>query len=178
MKMKKIFALIIIAGFFASCTDLDLEEQKITTIALDGYVSFANAGGTVTPIALNITETTAATQNLRIECPTGSLSEITVTYTFSGSAVFNTDFTVVSPAGGTSTAAGGTIIIKRNTTTGGVNDFDFANLGIKAAADGVADGAKQLVVTLTGATDASGKTYTIGRGTYMKSATVNFSDVN
>jgi len=176
--MKKIFALIITIGFFTSCTDLDLEEQKITTIALPGYVAFANAGGTVVPIVLNITEATTATQNLRIECPTGSLSEITVTYTFSGSAVFGTDFTVVSPAGGTSTAAGGTIIIKRNTTTGGVNDFDFANLGIRAALDGVTDGPKQLVVTLVTATDATGKTFAIGRGNYMKSATVNIADVN
>jgi len=176
--MKKIFALIILSGFFASCTDLDLEEQKITVSELGGYVAFANAGGTVTPIVLNINEAATATQNLRIECPTGSLSEITVTYTFSGTAVYETDFTVVSPAGGSSTAAGGTIIIKRNTTTGGVNDFDFANLGIKAVKDNVKDGAKQLVVTLTGATDASGKSYTIGRGNYMKIATVNFADVD
>jgi len=176
--MKKIILIIFVFGLLASCTDVNLDEQTIKVKNLDGYVAFANAGGTVVPIVLNISESTTATQNLRVECPTGSLSDITVNYSFSGSAVFGTDFTVVATNGGSSTAAGGTIVIRRNTTTGGVNDFDFVNLGIRAVTDGVTDGAKQLIVTLTSATNAEGKVFAVGRGTYMKSATINIADIN
>jgi hypothetical protein len=174
--MKNIILLIFVLGFFASCTDVNLEEQTIKVKNLDGYVAFANSGGTVVPIVVNTRESAATASNLRIECPTGSLSDITVTYAFSGSATFGTDFTVVATNGGSATASGGTIILRRNTTTGGVNDFDFVNLGIRPLTDGVAEGSEQLVVTLTGATDASGKVYTVGRGTYMLSATVNIAD--
>lgn len=174
--MKKIILILLISASFSACTDLNLDEQTIKVQNLDGYVAFANSGGTVVPIVLNIRETSTATSNLRIECPTGSLSDITVNYSFSGSATFGSDFTVVATNGGSANASGGTIVLRRNTTTGGVNDFDFVNLGIRPVLDGVVEGTEQLIVTLTSATDASGKVYTVGRGNYMKSATINIAD--
>ncbi len=180
--MKKI-VLMIIAGFaLASCTDLDLEDQTIQLIQLPGYVAFANTGGTVTPIDRTVTESSTAVQNLRIEVATGSLSDVTVTYSFSGTAVLGTDFTVTTP-GGTATATGGTIVIRRNQTPAGTTDFDFVNLGITAVADGVDDGDKSLTITLESATNADGKTFAVGRGApgstiYLKTAKVNFTDVD
>jgi len=181
--MKKIIILLFAGLVFVSCTDLDLEEQTIRVKELPGYVAFANAGGTITPIDRIVTETSTAVQNLRIEVATGSLSNVTVAYTFSGNAVLGTDFTVVSTAGGTVTASGGTIIIKRNQTPAGTADFDFVNLGIRAVADGVDDGDKSLTITLESATNADGKTFAVGRGApgstiYLKSAKITFTDVD
>ncbi|MFO0507820.1 MAG: hypothetical protein ACK5YS_02995 [bacterium] len=177
--MKKIILIIFGFGLLASCTDVNLDEQTIKVKNLDGYVAFANAGGTVVPINLTVAETATAVQNIRIECPTGFTSDITVTYQFSGSAVFGTDFTTTS---GTNTASGGSIILRRNATTGGVNDFDFVNLGIRALTDAVADGTKTLTITLVSASNSE-KSFSIGRGSdgstiYQKEAIVQFTNVN
>ncbi|MCW5912925.1 MAG: hypothetical protein KIT62_17780 [Cyclobacteriaceae bacterium] len=180
--MKRFLILWCAGLMFASCTDLDLEDQTIKLIELPGYVAFANTGGTITPIERTVAETSTAVQNLRIEVATGTLSDVTVTYSFSGNAAFGTDFTVTTP-GGTATAAGGTIVIKRNQTPAGTTDFDFVNLGIHAVADGVDDGDKSLTITLESAANADGKTFAVGRGApgstiYLKSARVIFTDVD
>jgi len=181
--MKKILMILLAGLVFTSCTDLDLEDQTIRLIELPGYVAFANTGGTVTPIDRTIAETATAVQNLRIEVATGTLSDVTVTYSFSGTAVLGADFTVVATTGGTATATGGTIIIKRNQTPAGTTDFDFVNLGIRAVTDGVDDGDKSLTITLVSATNADGKTFAVGRGApgstiYLKTAKVNFTDAD
>jgi hypothetical protein len=176
--MKNIIKLLIVSMFLWSCEGFDLEDQTIVVEELPGYVSFATAGGTVTPIVNNINEGTTATQNLRIECATGTLSDITVNYSFSGSAVLGTDFEVVSTPGGNATSTGGTIILRNNKSPGGVVDFDFVNLPIRTLRDGVKDGSKQLVITLVSAVNADGVTYVVGRGTYMLSATINIADVD
>ncbi|MBX2964071.1 MAG: hypothetical protein KF687_16275 [Cyclobacteriaceae bacterium] len=181
--MKKIVLIILImATVLTSCTDFELGDLGFDIKPIGSYVAFANAGGTVTPIVRNISESTTAVQNLRIECATGTLSDITVTYSFSGSAVFGTDFSVVTP-GGSATAAGGTILLKRKTDPDGVNDFDFVNLGVQALTDGVADGDKTLVITLVSAVNADGKEFSVGRGAeggtiYLRTATINIEDVD
>ncbi|MBL7845325.1 MAG: hypothetical protein JNK44_15790 [Cyclobacteriaceae bacterium] len=179
--MKKISLFILSISLLASCTDFDIDDLGFKLVPIDSYVAFANAGGAVTPIVRNVSETSAI-QNLRIECPAGSLSDITVTYSFTGSAVFGTDFTVTAP-GGTASATGGTIVIKRNKTPGGLADFDFVNLGIDPITDGVVDGNKTLTITLVSAINADGKEFVVGRGVegatiYLKEAVINISDVD
>lgn len=179
--MKKILILMISSILVFSCDDFSLENQGFSLRKLDGYVAFANAGGTVTPIVRNLTES-SPNSVLRIETATGTLSDITVTYAFSGTAVFGTDFTVSSP-GGTVSATGGTILLKKNTKKNGVNDFDFVNLGIDPITDGVTDGAKTLTITLVSAVNADGVEFVVGRGAqggtiYMLSATINMADIN
>ncbi|MBX2896770.1 MAG: hypothetical protein KF763_15090 [Cyclobacteriaceae bacterium] len=180
--MKKILIVWCAAIVFTACTDFDLEDQTIKVIQLPGYVAFANTGGTIAAINRTVAETSTTAQNLRIEVATGSLSDVTVTYSFSGTAVLGTDFTVTTP-GGTATATGGTIVIRRNQTPAGTTDFDFVNLGIRAVADGVDDGDKSLTITLVSATNADGKMFAVGRGApgstiYLRSASVNFTDVD
>lgn len=179
--MKKLFSYISILIILSSCTKFEVDDLGFGLRPIDGYVSFANAGGAVTPIILNASETSDV-QNLRIEVPTGSLSAVTVTYSFSGTAVFGTDFTVVSP-GGSSSATGGTIVIKRDKTPSGLADFDFVNLGIDPITDSVTDGDKSLVITLVSAVNADGKVFSVGRGAegstiYLKEARINISDTD
>jgi hypothetical protein len=179
MKKYSYFAAILIA-LLSSCVDFD-DDLNFGLKPIDGYVAFANSGGTVTPIVRNVAETTG-NQNLRIEVATGSLSNVTVTYSFSGTAVFGTDFNVTSP-GGTVNTDGGTIVITRNQKPAGVNDFDFVNLGIDPITDGVDDGNKTLVITLISAVNQDGKNFSVGRGAegstiYLKEASVNISDVD
>jgi hypothetical protein len=179
--MKNITYLILIATVSFSCTDYGLEDNVLKVKQIGSYVAFANTGGTVTPIVRTLTENSAIS-NLRIENATGSLSSITVTYEFSGTAVLGTDFTVTSP-GGTATATGGTIVITATNKKTTVNDFAFVNLGIDAITDGVVDGAKTLTVTLVSAVNADGKVFDVGRGAaestiYLQSAVLNISDIN
>lgn len=179
--MKNLTIIYLLALTLVSCTDFELDDLGMGLKTLPGYVAFANSGGTITPIVRNVSET-AAIQNLRIETATGTLSDVTVTYSFSGTAVFGTDFTVTSP-GGTANAAGGTILLKKNSKPTGVNDFDFVNLDIDPVTDKVKDGNKTLVITLVSAVNAEGKEFIVGRGAeggtiYLKEATINMTDVD
>jgi len=180
--MKKILIATIISSVLAfSCDDFSMENQGFKLKNLPGYVAFANTGGTITPIVRSLTEN-SANSNLRIENATGSTSNITVTYAFSGTAVFGTDFTVTTP-GGSANATGGTVVITATNKKSTVLDYAFVNLGIDPITDGTPDGAKTLVVTLVSAVNADGKEFVVGRGAegstiYLLSSTINIADVN
>lgn len=183
--MKRFLNIIVVALILSSCDGFDLEEQGIVLTEVPSYVAFATAGGTVVPINLTVSESATAASSLRIECATGTLSDITVTYSFSGSAVYNQDFEVVPTTGGSSTATGGTIVIRKNTSPSGVADFDFVSLQIRPLRGtvGDADGNKQLVIRLESAVNADGKVFQVGRGLeggtiYMREATINYTDVD
>ena len=158
--------------FFSSCNNYGISDQGFDLKELSGYVAF-NADGTkavLDPIDVAEDDGTAS---FNIEIPTGSYSDVTVKFTFGGTAVFGTDFNVAN-----STSAGGEIIIKHAPTD--FQDFDNVDLDIEILLDGVVDGDKTLVITLESAIGADGTEFAVGRGgtDYLKSAEVNISDID
>ena len=168
--MKKILNIIAICLILLSCEDFDFADQGFDLEQLPGYVAYATSGGTVEAPVKDVTEATAST-SFRVENATGSSTDITFSFSFGGDAVFGTDFNVAN-----STATGGTLIIKNNTKD--VNDYNFADLKVNILTDGVTDGLKTLTITLISATDGDGNSITVGRGNYMKVATVNITDID
>ncbi len=167
----KYFALFLCLVLVSSCGNdfvvgdyYDLEE-------LPGYVAFDGAG---TSVILDDEMTTedGGTVSFKIECPTGTLSDITVNYSFGGDAVFGTDFTVAG-----ATASGGSAVIEHD-----VNDNlnrDNVDLDIELLTDGVQDGLKTLTITLTSASNAEGE-LAVGRGgtDILTTATVIIEDID
>ena len=109
---------------------------------------------------------------MNIECPTGSQSEITVNFAFSGTAVFGTDFNIPN-----SSASGGSIVIPHE--PGDILNFNNVDIPINALTDGAVDGDKTLTITLTSASNADGD-LAVGRGgtDFLKSANVIFKDID
>ena len=187
--MKKFIPIFLCALIVLSCTESKLEDVGFTIKNLPGYVAYGNPGGTITEKVLAPSEgsTSPALTRLRIEAPVVVTSDVTVQFTFGGSAVFGTDFTVsgltqttLVPFAVTATAAGGSILIVKSNTKLTVNDFEHVNLKLGYPKDGVKDGVKTLTVTLTSATGADGKVYAVGRGgtDILKVATINIKDID
>ena len=187
--MKKFIPIFLCALIVLSCTESTLEDVGFTLTSLPAYVAYGNPGGTVTARVLAPREgsTTAALTRLRIEAPGVVTSDVTVQFTFGGTAVFGTDFTVsglmqstLVPFAVTATAAGGSINIVKSNKTLTVNDFEHVNLVLGYPTDGVKDGNKTLIITLTSATGADGTVYAVGRGgtDMLKVATINITDIN
>lgn len=159
-----LFTLAACGNDFNVSDYYDLEE-------LPGYVAFDAPGNTVVlnPIAVN---ENAGTVNLIIECPTGTQSDISVSYTLSGNAVFGTDYTISGAQ-----ASGGNITIRPN-----VNDIqspDRSTISISILTDNVVDGDKTITVTLSSASNAEGS-LAVGRGgtDYLKSANIIIADID
>ena len=190
--MKKFIPIFLSALIVLSCTDATLEDVGFTLKSLPAYVAYGNPGGTITAIVLAPEEGSTAGASgeltrLRIEAPGVVTSDVTVQFTFGGTAVFGTDFTVsgliqstLVPFAVTATAAGGSIKIAKSNTIKTVNDFEHVNLELGYPTDGVKDGLKTLIVTLTSATGADGTVYAVGRGgtDMLKVATINIADTN
>ena len=187
--MKKFIPIFLCALIVLSCTKATLEDVGFTIKSLPAYVAYGNPGGTVTEIVLAPSEgsTSAALTRLRIEAPGVVTSDVTVQFTFGGTAVFGTDFTVsgliqstLAPFDVTATAAGGSIKIAKSNTKLTVNDFEHVNLKLAYPKDNVKDGNKILTITLTAAVGTDGKTYAVGRGgtDILKIATINIKDID
>lgn len=167
----KNFILILVAVFMFSCDTSFHPEEEFDLEILPGYVAF-DAPGNAAVLDDLMTSEDEGTAILTIENPTGTLSDITVTYSFSGSAVFGEDFTVAG-----ATATGGSIVLN-------INPADFQNndrvdLEIALLTDDFADGEKMLTVTLASAENAEG-TVAVGRGgtDFLKTATVVIADID
>lgn len=175
--MKRIFYLFIAVVFMTACVeDFDVTEQVGPIEALPGYVSF-NAAGTNNSIDDESIAEGGGDVTFNIEAPTGSLSDITVNFTFSGTAVFGTDFTVAG-----ATSAGGSVVIehRQSAEQADINDFDNVDLVVSSLTDGVADGSKTLTITLASATGADGTSFNVGRGgtDQLRSANIDFTDID
>ncbi|MDH3708693.1 MAG: hypothetical protein OER04_02330 [Cyclobacteriaceae bacterium] len=171
--MKKLFYILTIVSFaIYSCDDFELADSDIALQDLPGYVAFNGSGESATIDDENVAEGDPDV-SFNIEVPTGTLSDITVDFTFGGTAVFGTDFTVANSAAG-----GGSIVLPHNPND--VEDFDNVDLVITILTDGVADGDKTLTITLAGATGDDGTVFAVGRGgtDFLKSANVNISDID
>ncbi|MCO6489692.1 MAG: hypothetical protein J5I98_14850 [Phaeodactylibacter sp.] len=167
----KYFMLLFVAALLTACGNdyevseyFDLEE-------LPGYVAFDAPGNSAILDDIIVTEADGSA-TVTIECPTGTLSDITVDYEFGGDAVFGTDFNVAG-----ATASGGTITVGQKTWD--VVNRSNADLEIELLTDGTADGTKTLTVTLVSASNAEGP-LAVGRGgtDFLKTATIVIEDVD
>lgn len=171
--MKHIFNLLFIALLLIGCDEYNyLEDQGFEVEELPGYVAFNAPGASAFLDDEEVAEDDGSV-SLSVEVPTGSLSDVTVNYEFSGSAVFGTDFTVEGAS-----AAGGSVVIvldKANFTS-----FQNADIDITLLTDDVVDGQKTLTLTLTSAQNASGDTFAVGRGgtDLLRTANVIISDID
>ncbi|MCB0566550.1 MAG: hypothetical protein KDD01_19450 [Phaeodactylibacter sp.] len=167
----KYFLLLFCIALLSSCgNEYDINEY-FDLEELPGYVAFDAPGNSAVLDDVMVTED-GGTATVTIECPTGTLSDITVDYDFGGDAVFGTDFTVAGAS-----ASGGTITVRQK-------DFDVVNrsnadLEIELLTDGVADGTKTLTITLVSASNAEGA-LAVGRGgtDYLSTATVIIEDID
>ncbi|TDQ28990.1 hypothetical protein [Zeaxanthinibacter enoshimensis] len=170
-----LYTVIAMALVFTGCTeDYDLDERGLSVEELPAYVAFS-APGASSSIAPVDTAEDAGSVSLNVEIPGGTVSNVTVTYGFSGSAVFGEDFTVDG-----ADSAGGTVIISKPGPEANLDGLPpNADIDITLLTDGVADGAKTLEVTLLSASNGQG-TVEVGRGgtASLRSQTVNIADVD
>ena len=172
MKHTYKLTLIIFLGLFiSSCgNEYDIDEY-FDLEELPGYVAFDAPGNTVTIDPFAVTED-GGSVGVVIECPTGTQSDINVSYTLSGDAVFGVDFTISGAQ-----ASGGNITIAPNPSD--IQESDRASLSIELLTDDVVDGEKTIMITLTSASNAEGD-LAVGRGgtDLLKTAVVVIADID
>ena len=173
MKNIKYIACVIALVFIGCDTDYDFEDRGFDLQELPNYVAFNPAGTRVTFPAID-TDEEEGSEDVSVEIPGGTLSDVTVNYTFAGTAVFGTDFTV---AGATST--GGTLVIALTTTPNQDGLPVNGDIVVNLLEDGVVDGDKTLEITIVSASNATGE-LAVGRGgtDLLRTAVVNISDVD
>ena len=168
--MKNIFLLMCFTIVLASCsTDFDTAEYYDLE-ELPAYVAFDADGNNATRDAEELAED-AGVLAVFVEAPTGTFSDITVNYTLSGDAVFGTDYTITGAS-----ASGGSVTISPDND---VTETFRGAIIVEALMDGVVDGNKSVVLTLTSASSADGD-FAVGRGgtDFLKSAEVIIVDVD
>jgi len=139
--------------------DYTLEDNELSVSELPAYVAYSAPGAN---ISIDDIETNEVGDDieLNVEVPGGTVSDVTVNFTFGGTAVYGVDFAV---DGGS--AAGGSIVIEHRQSTD-PNDFNFADNGdivVEILTDDVVDGTKTLEVILASASNAEGA-LAVGRG--------------
>ena len=166
MKIKYILGALALLIMAACGNDYEVNEN-FDLEELPGYVAFDAPGNDVNLDDVTTTED-GDDVSITIECPTGTLSDITVTYDLGGTAILGTDYDIASP---------GSIVIPRNP-----NDFeerDMADLVFDLLEDNAVDGTKTIVITLTGASNAEGS-LAVGRGglDILKTTTITIGDID
>lgn len=177
MTMKKLFIILTTIGFLSACTEYDFhEDQGFAVTELPGYVAFDGAGTSINYSVDPIDECASAGAELTVEVPTGTLSDVTVTYSLGGTATFGVDYTIAGAS-----ATGGTFIIehKQSADPNDYQNLDNGSITIIPLVDNVAEGNETVVVTLVSATNSEGD-LAVGRGgtDYLKSVTVDLVDVD
>ncbi|MEM1123215.1 MAG: hypothetical protein AAGJ18_22430 [Bacteroidota bacterium] len=170
MKINHFFLLLFVAAFIGCDNSFDPEEEFDLEI-LPGYVAFDAPGNDAFMDDVAVSESDGST-DLVIETPTGTLSDVTINYSFGGSAVFGEDFSVAGAS-----ASGGTIVLV--TKPSDIFFNDRVDLTVDLLTDGVVDGEKTLTITLESASNAEGDV-AVGRGglDFLKTATVVIADVD
>ncbi|MEL6923391.1 MAG: Calx-beta domain-containing protein [Bacteroidota bacterium] len=167
MRLKNILGLLLLVGMAAltSCDYESLEEElalaNINSTTENAFVRFDNA---ITE-AIAIDED-AGTQEVTVEFPFPLEGDVAVSYDISGSAVAGTDYTIE----GTS----GSITLPFDPETLLQTDADIT---INILRDSVADGAKQLILTLTDAS-VGGTSLAVGQGPLFKEVTIDIADLD
>jgi hypothetical protein len=164
-------SLLLLLLSLASCgNDFNVDEYYDLE-ELPGYVAFDAPGNTVVLNPITVNEN-GGPVSLVVECPTGTQSDITVSYSLSGNAIFGTDYMINGAQ-----ASGGNVIIKPNAND--IQNPDRGAISVTLLTDGVIDGQKTITITLIDASNATG-TLAVGRGgtDYLKTATIVINDVD
>ncbi len=158
-----------------SCTEnYDLDDRELSIEYLSGYVAF-NPPGTSVKLDDVTTKEGGDDVTFNIEVPTGNLSDVFVKYSFSGDAIFGTDFKIDGAS-----SAGGEITIKHKQTTDPKDSVaDNIDLVIEILKDGTKDGNKNLTITLDSASNSEGD-LAIGRGgtSLLRNAKIVIQDID
>lgn len=161
--MKKFLYTLIVATIIVSCNEFDIEDQGFDLEALPESVSFNGSGDD-----WNVDDDTSegSSYTLEVEAPNGTLSDIVVTYTLSGTATFGTDYTIAG-----ATASGGTMTIVHDPSD--IVEFDHGEIVVDVIADAATEDAETIIITLASATRGS-ESVAVGRGgtDFGKSATL------
>lgn len=173
MKNIKYIACVIALVFIGCETDYDFEDRGFDLQELPNYVAFNPAGTRVTFPDVDVAEDDDP-EDISIEIPGGTLSDVTVNYTFGGDAVFGTDFSVDG-----ATSAGGTLEIALTTVPNQDGLPVNGDIVVNLLEDGVVDGDKTLTITIVSASNADGE-LPIGRGglDLLRTATVIIEDID
>ncbi|MFS4454987.1 hypothetical protein [Maribacter sp. 2304DJ31-5] len=173
MKNIKYIACLITLILIGCDNDLDFDDRGFDFQELPNYVAFNPAGTRATFPPID-TDEEEGSEDVSIEIPGGTLSDVTVNYTFGGSAIFGTDFTVDG-----ATSAGGTLVIALTTVPNQDGLPVNGDIVVNLLEDGVIDGDKTLTITIVSASNADGE-LPIGRGgqDLLRTATVNIADVD
>ena len=169
--MKNIIYILLVFCFLVSCNDdFDISDQGFDLEELPESVSF-DGGGDGVDADTDGSEGDDVT--VRVEAPNGTLEDITVTYSLSGTATFGSDYTIAG-----ATAAGGTVTIDHDPSD--VVNFDSGDIDIELLNDG--DNSEEdetIIITLESATRGS-ETIAVGRGgtDFGRSVTVTLEDVD
>lgn len=173
--MKKIsYILFTFVAILIGCdNDFEMGDQDLNVDYLPGkYVAFTAPGANTT--IDDVTDSEGNTVELNIEIPNGTLSNVTVNFTFSGTAIFGTDYTVTN-----ATSNGGSVVIIPEPGDDTANLIDNADITVQLLTDGIVDGNKTLQVTLESASNDEGEVL-VGRAgsDLLKTATVIIEDVD
>lgn len=163
--MKKLYILFITVGLMQSCVDYDVADYY-SLEELPPYVAFNAPGENSTLDPIEVAED-AGTVSVNIEAPTGTLSDITITYTLGGDAVAGTDYNDTNNGSIVMTVDAADVLNYDNV------DLEFEILQNPDTAD------KTLTVTLVSASNADGD-LAVGRGgtEFLKVATINILNID
>lgn len=171
--MKQIiFGVAVLSGLLiSSCGNEYALEDYFELQQLPGYVAFKTDGRDAVLPPISTTED-GGVVSVAVENPTGSTSDITVNYSFSGTAEWGVDYMVE----GTS-ASGGSLVITENSKD--VTQYNFTNIDVMMLADSTSDGEKTLMITLDNAQNTDGDV-SVGRGgtDYLKTAEIVIADID
>jgi len=166
--LNNIAFLLLGVLFLASCgNDYDVNEY-FDLEELPGYVAFDVDESNNAILDTLVVDETAGMASFSIECPTGTLSDINITYDVTGNATAGIDYNIANQ---------GSITLEVNETD--FQNFDRVSLDIEILEDAVADGDKTITLTLTGASNSEGS-LAVGRGgtDYLKTAVLVITDVD
>jgi hypothetical protein len=162
-----LFSLLILVGMsFPSCTYDSFEEElslkEIPNSNEAAFVRFDNSVSTVSAAEADLEA------SVRLEFTFPIETDVTVSYTYSGTAVEGEDFTIEGASGGS-----GTIVIPHNPDAITINQVDLV---VNLIEDGVVDGDKDVTVTLTDAVAADGTPLSIGQAGKFTEVTFQITD--
>lgn len=166
-KINYISFLAVLALLITSCTSDPFVDESILVAAQEAnaFVRFDNALDDV----LNVSEADGP-QELTLEFLNSGVKDVTAEFTFSGSAEYGVDYSVEGAS-----AAGGSITLFHDASSDQITQTDLV---VDILTDGLTDGDKTLVVTLSGATASDGSAIDAGQGDLYKSITINIGDAD
>ena len=168
MKNKIFLFCLMVFGVLAmpSCTYDSFEEEsilgEIPNSSEAAFVRFDNSVSTVDATELD------GSASVRVEFIFPIETDVTVNYTYSGTAVEGTDFTIDGGSGGS-----GSITVAHDAASLTSNSAD---LTLNLLTDDTIDGMKDLTVTLTSASAADGTPINVGQAGMFTEVTFVIAD--